>query len=438
MSLAPPVEKDGFAYAGDVLYAESSNHSRHRRATQAELKELFRPEATKTSSAKDPTGHWFEAQLIHYGLPPSKTKSVAKTRLLDAFNKGNMAVPQHIQRLETALKKEWNKKEKQALKEKRENISSAVAALPQSSTASGKKRKGQDEETPKPVAKKANATKSVKSAVSSKLALSEKSSKSKPTGSGKTTPSARGRRAKPSNPGNRFDSRPRLDTAGPSTIPPVSSIPKQTARRSRPPIPGHRFDSRPHPQFELDEDASVKYESSTSYDTDEEPTYVEEESSPPPHSTNSQLGLINGRYICETNIDGEWSEFDGHQSTIILTLHGDQIWGAYDLGMFNGVFCMAERPYVASSTPIDFHWRGVENGEGEVSYDDYHQTSDIAFLGDGIIAGSFIGLYGKVEFQGRRASGQGTRSERDFWSLKNEWDSYSEDAYDQARVGRWR
>jgi hypothetical protein len=49
---------------------------------------------------------------------------VAKTRLLDAVNKGNLVVPTHIQQLESELKKELTKKERQAkseLKKKNKN-----------------------------------------------------------------------------------------------------------------------------------------------------------------------------------------------------------------------------------------------------------------------------------------------------------------------------
>jgi len=41
MSLTPPVENNGFAYAGDAFYAQASDHHRHRRATLLELKQLF-------------------------------------------------------------------------------------------------------------------------------------------------------------------------------------------------------------------------------------------------------------------------------------------------------------------------------------------------------------------------------------------------------------
>lgn len=158
MALAPPVEKDGFAYAGDTLYAEASSHNRHRRATLPELKELFQPTSGTKSGAKDPAAHWYEAQLIHYGLPPSKTKSVAKVRLLDAFNKGGMAVPQHLQKLETELKKQWNKNERQARKERKDMESKNSGAVDKEATG----RKTTKE--PEKIAKKDGKAKTTKQA----------------------------------------------------------------------------------------------------------------------------------------------------------------------------------------------------------------------------------------------------------------------------------
>ncbi|KAI1162617.1 hypothetical protein F5B18DRAFT_368794 [Nemania serpens] len=131
MSLAPPVTKDGFSFAGD-LHAESSGGNRHRRAALAELKEHF-----KSGSDKDHPAHWFEAQLIHYGLQPSKTKAVARMRLFDAVNSGKLAVPSHIKKLEGDLKKEWTKNERQAKNAEK----TAGSASKVSSAASSKKRK---------------------------------------------------------------------------------------------------------------------------------------------------------------------------------------------------------------------------------------------------------------------------------------------------------
>src|SRR5436190_21040820 len=115
MSHVPPVSNGNFYYAGDSLYVEASGRNRHRRATLLELQAIFHPSSTGgTQNNVDQVGHWYEAQLLHYGLPPSKNKAVAKTRLLDAVNKGHLAVPKEILKLEADLKREWRKKDKEA------------------------------------------------------------------------------------------------------------------------------------------------------------------------------------------------------------------------------------------------------------------------------------------------------------------------------------
>ena len=118
MSFAPAISKDGFYYNGD-LYAEVSDLNRHKRASVAEISAILRPpikqsRASAQAPTKDPVGHWYEAQLVHYGLAVSKTKAVAKSRLLDALNAGTLAVPAHIARLEEGLKKEWSILERRA------------------------------------------------------------------------------------------------------------------------------------------------------------------------------------------------------------------------------------------------------------------------------------------------------------------------------------
>ena len=75
MSLMPPSVRDGWSYSGD-FHVEASGNNRHRRATIPELKAVF----DGTDGQKDRPAHWYEAQLIHYGLPPSKTKGTAKMR----------------------------------------------------------------------------------------------------------------------------------------------------------------------------------------------------------------------------------------------------------------------------------------------------------------------------------------------------------------------
>lgn len=115
MSFAPPVSSGGFHYNGD-LYVEVGNLNRHKRASIAEITNLLRPTLKKGNKIpeKDAFGHWYEAQLIHYGLPPSKDKARAKMRLLEALNASKLLVPPEITRLEDSLRKEYDVAERKA------------------------------------------------------------------------------------------------------------------------------------------------------------------------------------------------------------------------------------------------------------------------------------------------------------------------------------
>ena len=131
----------------------------------------------------------------------------------------------------------------------------------------------------------------------------------------------------------------------------------------------------------------------------------------------------------------QWSEYDCYQFSLILTLEGDSLWGAYDFGMFTGILNMA-RPFTASNNRIEFAWRGRENSEGEMSYGN-HNKGWIKFLGDGELEGMISVYGGEAKFSGTRVSGTETRSERSSWSMKEEWDGYNSFNYERERRARW-
>ncbi|KAL9611023.1 MAG: hypothetical protein Q9167_004304 [Letrouitia subvulpina] len=140
MSFAAPVSRDGFHYNGD-LFVEVGGLNRHKRASLPELTAILRPDLKKSKPAaaaqsKDQVGHWYEAQLLHYGLPPSKDKARAKMRLLEALNKGQLAVPSEITRLEESLKKEYAAADRKAKAEYKAQMDASS-----NPAATGKKRK---------------------------------------------------------------------------------------------------------------------------------------------------------------------------------------------------------------------------------------------------------------------------------------------------------
>ncbi|KKO96436.1 hypothetical protein THAR02_11464 [Trichoderma harzianum] len=108
---ATPVSEGNFSFVNGELFVQTSGQKHHRRATLEEPKKHF-----TSGSDKDHPAHWFEAQLMHHGLQPSKAKSVARMRLLDAVNSGELLVPSFITDLERKLEKKWMKQDKEAKK----------------------------------------------------------------------------------------------------------------------------------------------------------------------------------------------------------------------------------------------------------------------------------------------------------------------------------
>ena len=117
---ASPVSRDGFFHSGDSFYVEIDKH-RHGRTDSTALFHLLTytepsPLLTKAGTVakrqrlphKDPPGHFYSAQLIHYGLKPMKTKAAAKKQLLASYMaSGSLVVLQSIMKLEETLKKEY-------------------------------------------------------------------------------------------------------------------------------------------------------------------------------------------------------------------------------------------------------------------------------------------------------------------------------------------
>lgn len=230
---------------------QMSGHNLHRRATVSELQALFdRSPAAGGPNTPDPVGHWYEAQLLHYGLAPSKNKAVAKVRLLDALRAGSLNVPKDILKVEGDLKKEWKKKDK----ETKSGSGSGSGGTAKSSTSGNNKRKrddkdaGETAQTPKATAKKIKtadlAATKTETETGQKSSQSAKSSSTKKGSGGKAAIAKKNEPQKESEPAPKRQTAKRGgSTASSKTKPPAISsqgpepkaAPKrQTARRSKP------------------------------------------------------------------------------------------------------------------------------------------------------------------------------------------------------------
>ncbi|KJZ69781.1 hypothetical protein HIM_10820 [Hirsutella minnesotensis 3608] len=460
-----PVCSDGFAFADGEFFAETSGQNRHRRATPAELKAHF-----TSGGEKDHPAHWFEAQLVHYGLKPSKTKSVARMRLLDAVNSGRLHVPSHLVNLESQLKKDWTTKSREAKKA----LAEASKPTPKKATSSsktsmtGSKRKieldngvtininfsGSD--TPvQPPAKKPKATPTKATKTTAKPSSVEASKSATPVkkqtarrggisqGSGRSV-SQPATVASPAR-GNKQTARRgglsqglvahRLNRLGPRRL--RQPIPtKQTARRSGAWMARGRI---PTQDSQDDDNSSANWDSrsESSFASAGQDSHDE---LPPPYSAygdESQdlepLGLLNGDYEVDSRcITDQWSCY-GSDFDLTLTLAGSRLWGSFDLGVISGIMFFETRPWRSSEVPMPFIWRGQE-ADGPIMYGNDHHGS-ITFLGGGRVEGRFD--YQRLTFQADRFDGQDTRSSRDARSMKSEWDGYTEAEYDRLNRARW-
>lgn len=498
MAFAPPVSRDNFYYNGD-LYVEVGNFNRHKRATVNEITAILRPdlrESTKVSSdaIKDQVGHWYEAQLIHYGLPPSKDKARAKMRLLEALNSSKLSVPSNIAKMEAGMKTEYaaaDKKAKaqykasQAPAKKSEpptpsrkrkqsdtsgninniqvsiNLGSDFAGLSRSVNASpsqspAKKSKAA---TSKPPSKKADITGPPTPIKKTTLLGSEASSlqsrrpiqtarsqklheawlKDPTLGPGPVNPASFRYSMTPS---SRFnveegDLPYASDTHGEATKGSSPALQQSFTKKATDDKQKGKLKSKPPVKKEpsVKKEIKPKKEGQVKTEPSVKPSSKvkrEPELSSSRKPNVPSLGLINGIYdlSCPT-IEDNWPCRD---PTLTLSLDGTTVWGAYDLDMFSGIVYLPSRPWQSSNEPLSFSWRGRENGEGQMEFGD-HCQGEISFLGSGKIEG-WISVYGRCEFTGfrRHEAGTAVRTAR---SMREEWEEYNEDAYERERVGRW-
>ncbi|CAI7602943.1 unnamed protein product [Penicillium discolor] len=449
----PPVTNGQFSYNVDTFYVVASGGQIHRRAAPAEIKALY-DTATTDKSTPDHPGHWYEAQLLHYGLPPSKVKATAKMRLLKAVQDGALSVPKESLQIEKNLKKEWKKQDSEekpqadtkmtttkTVTTKTVTVSKTVASKTTESKTTTAKAAAKPAAT-KAVAKPANVKTAATKAITTKAAPPKKDTAPRTVASKATA-------AKPAAVKTAVAKRKRASND-------ETPNQAQTAKR-RVPSKKAQYDSNVptnnHPELsgwsEQPEyqDVPPSYEAACGmewlhpYDTLDDQMDIDDASEPeaysdppsPPRTLKRTLGLLNGTYeVRSPDIEDQWPRampFDG--ITLSLRLNGREMWGTYEFGAFEGVMWMPERPMRPSFDRMPFKWRGRETGEGEMSFDD-NQEGWIEFLGDGDIVG-MISCCGDLHFRGQRINS----SVRTASDLREEWDGYNEEEYGRENRARW-
>ncbi|CDM35309.1 hypothetical protein DTO013E5_6738 [Penicillium roqueforti] len=109
-----PVYHGQWSFDKDTFCVTSSGGHVHPRATYSELDDIFCAPLGDIRDRADHQDHWYEAQLLHFGLPPTRSKAAAKMRLMDAFQDETLDVPEQILRIEQSLSKKWAKRDSEA------------------------------------------------------------------------------------------------------------------------------------------------------------------------------------------------------------------------------------------------------------------------------------------------------------------------------------
>jgi hypothetical protein len=423
---SPEIRRGDFLYH-DTLFVDVGNNKRHPRASASDLKNLLLP---KGAAPKDEVAHWYEAQLIHYGLQRTKDKNTAKVRLTSAISAKALTVPAYIAQMEADMKREYAAAIRKAKGAgKKENA--------EASGAKGKKRKA-DEEEPGPGARvkmkmsrhgdiefeidrrggggNEDGSKKKKAA-----SAATKKSTPKPKSAAKSTASA----TKPTT---------RAPASSPTRPSPTTSTPrpKQTARRSRPftyPSPSTRPPPS-SPQRTYDHTPSSFHPHTVDSDEDNDPPppystlpYTHTHSpSPPP--TNKNVVQISGTYSLSA------STRPPHELSLRIDHPTHTLWGTFHFGPKFGVLKLSDISGLASRETKTFGWRAEdENSQNKLRFGRGCDGS-IQFDGAGGVRGRFAGLmYGEdVECEGRLV-GEG---ELDVGEVREWWEGFPDRAYGRS------
>ncbi|KAH7020669.1 hypothetical protein B0J12DRAFT_610761 [Macrophomina phaseolina] len=370
------ISRGGFIYDGSFR-ADVGNRNSHPRASLSQLASLLRPKRTKSinrKQARDQVGHWYFAQLKHYGLPTTKDKNAAKVRLLNALNTKALKVPKDVKGLEAEMKKEF----------KAANGGSKPGPLDQK-RASG--RKG----TNNPEVTSSAAASSVKKTKMGRHEAARDEMRSNPRGVPRTLDNESSSKTMD---GLR-------DTTKVMTTTPIRNS-SQRAQSSRAPPPLTRRSSLPAKQ-----------------------------------SSSIDMTNITGIYEVNCPcVEEEWDCGPGCRMLLYYTDSASCLWGEFDLGPWWGIIYMEPGPSKFSNAKINFNWRANQHETHSPSFGP-DCTGFLVFSHLGEIRGTLWGLYGDaVEFIGRRRPGPKTCGlAKTTYYFESRWREIEESAKDPYAKG---
>ncbi|KIV78808.1 hypothetical protein PV11_06418 [Exophiala sideris] len=447
---ASEVRKGDFVYR-DTLFVEVAENKRHTRASAPELKELLLPKKG-SAPAKDQVAHWYEAQLVHYGLPRTKDKNTAKVRLTTALVSDTLRVPSNVTQLEAEMKKEFASNVRKAKAAEKKTQESKVS---DEGATKGKKRKADDTEhtsttkvsvkvgdvtfeinhTGGPTSKKTKAepAASKKAAPKAKVLPPTPTKATKPKPAATKTAESKSTLPKTAKP---KPTTPRSPRSKPSTKPasiptPSPARPKLlpgTARRSKPFQYGSQS-SRPAaspPQQVHDHTPASFYDSDVDMDDDPPPYDSHDFTEVNGPSNDMENDSVSGFYnisVCKSTLYGVL--------TLSMFQSTGQAWGNFRIGSKAGIIRVGDMSGLADGEETSFGRRCEDDETGRLNFG-RGCDGKFEFYGRGQVRGRFFGLIvgETIEFQGVFENALEDRPDHD--ELEDQWDDFPRRAYGRA------
>jgi hypothetical protein len=428
----PAVVRDDFVY-NDAFFVQVDDNKRHPRASVAELTSLLRPEASSASAAKDQVGHWYQAQLLHYGLQPSKDKNTAKVRLLQAINANTLSVPAHVTKLEKDMKKEFT-----AAAKKAKVVEEAPIA-----PAKGKKRTHDEATTNTKITLTVGGVSitvdqqtaaSITSAVAGTAPASKKAKVTKGNAATTKPKSAKDEAPapKPKKSAQNIDS-----TKSKSTVP--TEKPAKKIVSTKPQTKSAEAEAQEKAAPKKSKATSKPKDTSTTVKPKAEPKpkkLTEEKSSGLPAQKNhtpqikSEPGRnINGTYLLHlrSHSPDNVLEFNGPpRISIHHDIFTDKLWGHFVIGPKTGVIRVDDF-YLDGSRVCDFNWRARDMGSGQLRFG--RGCEGVMEFGiHGVDKGTFYRLFDGLDVDfGTSNVARDTQMNWPDWM--DQWEDYVKEAY---------
>lgn len=322
--------------------------------------------------------------------------------------KGGLTVPAHIQKIEADLKKEWNKREREAKKVLKESEGKGTKRkADQVSTNVNFSVSVQVTSTGAVQVQAAQPTKRPKVAKSGQAATKPTLKKTATT----TAPTTKAKKA-PTTKSEKVNSVPKAVKAADK-----KATAKKPAQKSRTPKPRNSqasaytiggpsggYDDAPPPYSEADPGHGPAFQS----------------------SPRRGIGLLNGRYEVDCpHMEGNFPEYRDDFG-LIATLDGTKLWLKFDLGPLVGIM-KVDRPYEVDEDEQGtmVFWRGdCTFDEQDINIDTFDRAGEanrLYFLGGGHIRGTIAYDLHEIDFDAYRIPGQSMTSEITPSQARAEW-----------------